>query len=82
MQRAPPYEGNVFGPVTLVNHRETLMTSSDLDPDKYLVPGDEDDAPADPDAASAYTARDDHLLDQELENTFPASDPPAAKHIT
>ena len=48
---------------------------AELNPDRPTDP--EDGAELDDDQV-----REDERLEQGLENTFPASDPPAVKHIT
>ena len=53
---------------------QPLPTAKGAVPAKPLAAGHAADAPA--------TTRDDELLDEGLEETFPASDPVSAKHIT
>lgn len=65
------------------------MAETDRDDDRVLTGGgeapDSDKAAdrLDPEEADADTKdREDDLLDEGLEETFPASDPVSAKHIT
>lgn len=46
------------------------------------VPASDETAPAPPPAQTANKARQDALIDESLEESFPASDSPTPKQIT
>ncbi len=59
---------------------DRVLTKGGEAPD-FDKAADAAEAGSDPGADAAQT-REDELLDEGLEETFPASDPVAAKHIT
>ena len=58
-----------------------MSDPTNADADAEAAPHAKDDDVTLPES-QAHKARKSELLDESLEETFPASDPPTAKHIT